>query len=320
MNRQEDKQPLTAPSAEPSEADDSRSFWQELYAVFYVAGVQTIRTLRAIARFTRLMWLPVAHGVRAAILSLKHPSSFADRHYTVDGASEEAGYTDGGRRLPIVQKLLLWPHIALRRSKRLVVGALNVVAPLAAAVVLLMTVNFWRQAEFGLSLKYQGETIGYVAGEGVYAQAVQLINGTVINSDGSFSVEKFPMLTVSLLKDEQVLTEQELCDRILASHSESLTWCAGLYVDGMFRGALSSAKDIQVMLNRILKEHESDKYDEVDFFNKVEILEGLYPNSALITETTMANRLTTLKVMTIKNITYTETVKYSTIRELSEKF
>ncbi len=68
----------------------------------------------------------------------------------------------------------------------------NLLAPAAAVMVLVLTLQFWSSATFALALEYDGRTLGYIADESVYDAAASLANGRVINADNSFSVERCP--------------------------------------------------------------------------------------------------------------------------------
>ena len=253
------------------------------YSVLYVVGIRTVRCVKSAVRFTRTVWRPIAGGLHT------------------------------------VADLLLLRHLRAARAsrfqhKKVLKALLNVTAPVLAAVVLFTTISYWQQADYALALEYGGEPLGYIAGESAYAQAKVMVNQSVINADGSFAVEAAPQMTLSVIKGDLVLTDEELRDRILAAEKDTLVSLAGLYVDVAFKGALDSRDALQKLLDEILEPHKSDKYDGVDFFDELTIVEGLYPVTARVERETLHSYLKTLPVKTITNIRYSETVKYSTAR------
>ncbi len=287
---------------------------EALYSVCYVVGVRTARCVKSVGRFTRWLWRPVIHAlaVAADILLLRHLRALAKECARIAQGFRLAGDKVHGEH-PLVTVLAL-PILAFRRHRKAVTGIFNIVAPLAAVGVLLATANYWHQADYALALKYGGTSIGYIADEDAYADAVALVRDAVINADGSFAVERAPEMTLSVITEETVLDEQEICDRILESLDGSLVRGAGVYVDSVFQGALSTREQIQEQMDAVLEPHRSDKYDGVGFFDEVEIVEGLYPASALTTAEKLTAYLKKLPIKTVTDITYTETVKYSTVQ------
>ena len=295
-------------------------FFETVYPVLYVVGIRTLRCVKAVVRFTRSLWRPVAHGLHRAAewLLLRHW-----RAARTEGARIAQGFRLAGDRVHattaekastrFLQVLNLF-RLAVRRHEKVVKGIANAVAIAAALILLVGTVSYWQQAKYALALEYGGQTIGYIATEETYAQAAVLVKASVINADGSFSMEMAPQMTVSVMSDEELLAKQEVCARILDVESDSLVSLAGLYVDGVFQGAVDDRSSLQALVDEVLVPYESEDYDGVDFFDEVEIVEGLYPATVRTQEENLRSYLKTLPVKTITNITYTETVKYSTIR------
>lgn len=253
------------------------------YSLLYVVGIRTMRCLKSLVRFTRNLWRPVVALLAKATDTLVLKPIRASRA----------------------------DHMRYRKGIK---TALNTLAPLVAAVLLFVTINYWRQAEYALALEYSGEEIGYIGEESVYAQAKVLVSEQVINADGSFIVDPAPRMMLSVVKGEQTLNGEELRDRILEAEKQSLVSLAGVYVDGVFRGALKQRDEVQRLMDEVLAPHESEKYDGVGFFDDVKIVEGLYPVSAQIAQDEMRTYLKTLPVKTITNIRYSETVKFNTVR------
>ena len=156
------------------------------------------------------------------------------------------GFVLAGRRLKeayrrhpllVIPQALCLPVKALRRHRKAVASTFNLLAPAAAVMVLVLTLQFWSSATFALALEYDGRTLGYIADESVYDAAASLANGRVINADNSFSVERVPKLTLTLVNKDDILDEAAVCDRILDTAGDRLSESSGLYVDGAFVGA-----------------------------------------------------------------------------------
>ncbi len=253
-----------------------------MYAFFYLVGTRTVRCLKSVARFTRVLWKPFVDAI--ATLARRFGKGVADL-FAAD------------------------TQVRHRRIKRI----FAVIAPTAAAVFLLMTANYWGRAEFAIALNYHGTDIGYIAGEDTYLQAAAQLRDTVINADGSFSVDRAPSMTVSVLGDGTVLDEKQTYDRLLQTVGNTVKHAVGVFENGTFIGAIPTRSTVDACVERVLSPYRTEKYDEAAFLGDVTYEEGLYPLSALCDADTLTERLSELEVKTVKNITYTETVKYKTV-------
>lgn len=273
------------------------NYFEKAYWVCFVIGIRSIRCLRALVRFTRLLWAPIAHALYRTldVLLLRHLRRF-------------------GRAL--VRLLRSWRAgtVAMRHRRMLLQTVANTALPALALLFLLLTVRYWLNADFALSLEYAGKPIGYIANESVYADAAQHVRLSVINANDSFVVEQAPRMRVHVRGNGmRLLTDHEVSTRILKAVDGELTQAAGFYVDGVFRGAMPSRADLDRLIDRVLSGHKKKGVDEVGFFETTEIVEGLYPVSALVDAAHMTATLNTLTVATMVNFEKIEEIKYLTL-------
>ena len=290
----------------------TREQWDEWRDFCYVVGVRTMRCVKSLARFARLLWRPIAYvlGRLMGVILGRFRTLKAEWRRIAEGFRIAGDKMHVSHSMSVLLSVML---TAVRRHRRVVIGLLNIVLPTAAAVVLAVTVGYWWRADYALSLNYRGVDIGYIAAEDVFVNAATAIKGSVINADGAFVVDRTPTMTLQVVAGQSILTEQETQDKLLSTMSDTLMDGAGLYVDGTFRGALDSKQTIQSLLDTALQKHETGKYDGVDFLGEVEIVEGTYPISSKSDEQTIREYLSSLPVKMIKNTTYTETVKCTTV-------
>ncbi len=302
-----------------SDRQKIESWFETAYMLCFTIGVRSIRCLKSLGRLTRLIWAPIGHILRRALdwLVLRHLRKlWAEWHHISKDyrlAREHVQETARADRRRAFLQLLAMPILAVRRHRGAFRTVCNMALPILATVVLLFTVEYWLGANFALALEYQGTPIGYIADEGVYANAAAIVRNTVINSDNSFLVEQAPDVRVKVLNSDTTLGEKEVSDRIIAAIGDELTQAAGLYVDGVFHGALPTRSELQGHMDTVLSAHKTDKVDGVDFFSQTQIVEGLYPTISLTTADQMIAYLKTLTVKTMRNIEYTETIKYKTV-------
>lgn len=296
-----------------------KSWFETVYILCFTVGVRSIRCLKALGRFTRLIWAPIAHTLHRVFewLLLRHLRKLWTEWHRISKdyrlAREHMQETARADRRRAFLQLLAMPIVAIRRHRGAFHTARNVALPILAVVVLVLTVHYWLGANFALALEYRGTPIGYIADEGVYANAATIVRSAIINSDNSFVVEQAPDLHVEVLNANTTLGEQEVSKRIIAAIGDELTQAAGLFVDGVFHGALPTRSELQGQMDAVLSAYKTDTVDGVGFFAQTQIVEGLYPNASLTTATRMKAYLKTLTVQTMRNIEYTETIKYKTM-------
>lgn len=159
--------------------------------------------------------------------------------------------------------------------------------------MLAATVNHWTNLTFALSVEYDGEQVGYITDESVFDNAAVMAEERVINTDNSFEVQRIPKLTIAVVNESQIMDEAAVCDQILRSSSSSIEEASGLYVDGTFEGAVDSRQELDALLQSILAQYTDGSADEhAEFIQDVEIVDGLYPVSTVISAEAMDEKLT----------------------------
>lgn len=270
------------------------------YSVSYLTGIQTVRIFRFAGRRLARWLAPAGRLMYKGLdfLVLRHLRAIAAEAVRFGKGFPLAGrrVKEAFRRHPLhaVGQVLLLPFLAIRRHHHAVKSLLNLAAPVAAAFVLVATVNFWSNQTFALALEYNGETLGYISDESVFDSAAAMATDRVINTDNSFEVERTPKMTLAMVSKSDIMDEKELCDSILRSSSDSIAEVCGLYIDGEFEGSVQSRSELDAVLNGILDAYRGDgeENERVEFVQDVEIVEGLYPVSSIMTAEEMEAYLT----------------------------
>lgn len=275
-----------------------------LYRLSYITGIQTARISRAAGRRLYRLLTPVGRMLYRVTdkLLLRHLRRFAAEMRRVG-----QGFVLAGRRmcaawqrhpLLVVPQALMLPVLAFRRHRKLAVSVLNLAAPVAAAFVLFFTVQYWGGLTFGLELEYDGQKIGFIQDESVYAAAANMATERVNNTDNSFQVQQVPKLTIAVVNEDEMLDETALCDQILRSSSDSIAQVSGLYIDGQFEGAVESRAQLDAVLNGIRNAYRTGEGNErAEFIQDVEVVDGLYPISSVVSADKMEEKLTAQTVV-----------------------
>ena len=289
----------------------------------YVVGVRSIRCLKAAVRFTRGTWRPMARMLYRVFdrLILRHGRHLQGewRALRVDfaRATERVKCVGNGRRRAMLRELLTLPILAVRRHRPMLRTLVIQGAPVVAVILLISTVWYWRQANFVLALEYDGQPMGYIANESTYNQAISAVESMVINADDSFVAQRSPRMVLTVASGAELLNAQQVSNRILDAVSGSLADTSGLYVNGSFCGALPRV-ELERLMTTSLAKRNPNPAETVRFFAQIEIVDGLYPVSAVSTEAEIASYLDMLPVQVSHFITYDETVKYDTVIQWDE--
>ncbi len=274
------------------------------YRCCYVTGVRTVRVFRYTGRRLGRVLAP------AGRFFYKAADKAVLRHLRALGAEARRfgqGFPEAGRRLkaawqrnPLlcIPQALLLPALAFRRHRKAAVSLVNLAMPAAAAVFLVFTIQFWTGQTFGLALECGGRQLGYIADEAVYDQAANMASERVINTDNSFQVERTPKLTLAMVSQDEMLDATALCDEILRASSDSIAEASGLYIDGKFEGSVESRAELDGVLDGILKAYcDGSANERAEFIQKVEVVDGLYPISSIVTAADMQSYLTSESVV-----------------------
>lgn len=278
------------------------------YNICYLTGIRTIRLVRRFGK--RLVRVLVPAGrllykavdflllkrVRALGSCIKQECILFINGFPLAARRVRNGFENS--TLSGIKISLLLPFFAVRRHKKALVTVLNISAPAAALVALIMTINFWSGMTFALAVEYDGQTLGYITDEAVYDNAANLANDRVINTDNSFEVKRAPKLTIAVVSKSDILDEVEVCDKILESSGDAITEGSGLYIDNKFEGAAQSRAELDTLLNSLLSSYENgSKNERSEFVQNVDVVDGLYPISSITPIYDMREHLTSLSMV-----------------------
>lgn len=274
-------------------------YTERLYRVSYYAGVQTLRLLRRIVRAFTLVFLPLRVLLWRAVRAVLHRRKPRIREGL---AGLRRRFAEAGKRvrtawkqkplLGVLQALYL-PIAAAKHYKGLTHVAVTGTSVAAAVALLIGTFGYWGSTTYALALSDEkGEVWGYVSEETVLQNGVAMANERLglLTSTNALTVS--PSVTLQITRQARIWDAWEICDHIMEQAADATREACGVYIDGAFYGAVNNHRSGQMMLNQILEEHREDKPDvEASFVEKVELVEGLYPEDQIVPTQTMKESL-----------------------------
>lgn len=273
------------------------------YNLCYIVGAQTIRLARRTGKRVVGGLVPVGRFLLRAVdyILIRHIRSLAGR-IAAEAVRFARGFPIAGSRVREsfsqsvfcgIKTVFAIPYLAARRHSRTLATMVNLAAPAAAVFALVLTVQYWSGMTFALAVEYDGRTLGYISDEAVYDHAVNMVTDRVINTDNSFEVKRIPKLTIAVVSKSEIMDESTVCDKILESSGDSIAEASGLYIDGMFEGAIQSRSELDSLLDSILNIYRNGSSNErAEFVQDVEVVDGLYPISSITSTENMYAHLT----------------------------
>ncbi len=271
---------------------------EEIYRISYYAGVQTLRLLHRMWRFFTFVFLPLQHlwwRMVHAVRRRKENPLFPKikrvfSRFRLSGQKVKTAWQKN-KLLGILQALYL-PISAVRCYPRFAKGVATLSIVAGAAVVMTTTIRYWGNTTFALALDTNGKTWGYVADESVLQNGITIANERIASLNETITWENSQNVAVRMVAQSNVLDAGEVCDYLLSQTKLPLKEAAGVYIDGVFYGAVPSRRGGQHLLDEILEESCEGKDDvTATFLEKVELISGQYPESQIIPTADMKQKL-----------------------------
>lgn len=215
-----------------------------------------------------LFWIPASH-----VISAFH--NVHDIWYSRDPEQPRETWKETG--------CYLWG--GLRRHVHLIFDLLGWVLPVAAGALFVFTVRTVMDYQYVLQLSYDDQVLGYVASEEVFETAQQDVKSRIVytEDDAEQQWDLKPSYTLAVNDGIKLLNEDEVADAILASSGEEIIEATGLYMNGVFYGAVTEADRLRAELEDIKAPYVTGEPDEtVSFVNEPELVDGVYLRSSVV--------------------------------------
>jgi len=270
-----------------------------VYRNIYYLGLETFRYSK---RIIKVLWRIIIKPlkflstiVRMIFIAIDHFAfrsfhSFIDElaYFRVEVRSAakkiKAAASDNPRSVFFV--ILLYIITAFQKHKRLFTAFVNTLLPVASAIALILTVNYWSGATFALKVTYNNKDIGYIKDESVFLEAKSLVEDKLDSIDSSLiDTSEFsasPKYELSLVSLSKLTDSSAISEKLIECSDSAITNACGIYVDGDFLCAVKNETDAKSVFDNILdnyKEKLTDKNAIVNFVEDIEYVQGLYPDN-----------------------------------------
>jgi len=334
--------------SEKSKADFDIEEANPLYAVFYSFGDTIYKVLSVVFSFLfKLIKIPVVYIFKS--LSAATETTKRKALKTARGTISEAvnfrreikralKSIKKAFRKPITLPSVIFHYVkqAFIRHSGLIKTGVNILMPLGALAVFLITINYWNNVTFALEVIYNDQSIGYISDEAVYIEAKELVKDRL--STGAYSTDKSvvdpspvsassdlrAVYNLSIVSVDKLNDARAISDKMIENSVDNLTHACGVYVDGEFICAVKNEADAKTVFYDILEPYEADAELNgyvVGFAETIDYVQGLYRDdeSVMWDATQLAELLTgENKLVSIRKIVTTTSIRdieYDTIKK-----
>ncbi len=167
---------------------------------------------------------------------------------------------------------------------------LSYLSPLLAVLILTITVSAQGADAYAVKISYGDNVIGLCMDESVFFEGQKLAQDRVVYSKDSDIIYFQPQFEVTPLKaGDKTLDAYEVCD-MLIRYTDDFVEATGLYINDELIAVTQNGISLQKELDDILaRAWSGEKNEKVDFYEKVELRDGAYPQNSVISTEEMKN-------------------------------
>lgn len=266
----------------------------------YIVGIQTVRILkhrkhnltRFFKPFTSLCFRLYWAALGKRFLWLRQELHSIGKGVRI----ARSRLAEARKRGPffVVKECFHITGISFRLHKSFLFSAFKLAAPLVSVWILLFTVQYWRNMNYGLILENKGKQIAVIQNENTYEQATEMVNQRMVHdkAGNDAKIDFEPNFRLSAIGGSYA-TASFVCDKLIEQSNGIIEEASGLYMDGELLGVVKSGADLRFLIQKLLDQARGGNQSvTAQFVQNVEIVNGLFPTTAIISSQEMNQIIT----------------------------
>lgn len=170
----------------------------------------------------------------------------------------------------------------------------NWVAPMASIVFLVGVVSYATNLSYGVSVEFNGEKLGVISEETDYDEAEKALQQRITYVEGNEKVVLNPKLSVQIVRNSnEIVDSNQLVDKMINNSDADLAKAFGIYIDGVFMGAVENRQSVMNSLAAMLAKYQEPGAKSVRFQKSIEYKDGLYLKDSLVDPNRIISTLNT---------------------------
>lgn len=177
----------------------------------------------------------------------------------------------------------------LSKHKDLTRRLMAYVIPACTAMVFIVTVSVGLSRDYAIQVNLDGVEIGVIKDYTILENADKIIKNKLVSTDEQSWNLNSEIKMVSL-SDKETIDERQLANNILSASDEDIVEATGLYVDGVFVGAVKDATALNSALESLKRPYENgDPNRAVTFVQDVSVVEGIFFANTVVEDQKLAD-------------------------------
>ena len=177
----------------------------------------------------------------------------------------------------------------LSKHKDLTRRLMAYVIPACTAMVFIVTVSVGMSRDYAIQVNLDGVEIGVIKDYTILENADKIIKNKLVSTDEQSWNLNSEIKMVSL-SDKETIDERQLANNILSASDEDIVEATGLYVDGVFVGAVKDATALNSALESLKRPYENgDPNRTVTFVQDVSVVEGIFFANTVVEDQKLAD-------------------------------
>lgn len=161
----------------------------------------------------------------------------------------------------------------------------NYALPVLGFCFLFQVVSSGMNITYALAIEENGKLIGYVEDEAVFTEAQLQVRARIVNTDAEQTAEfeLAPSYSVVAVNPDDIVDVDTITNSIIRMSSSDILTAKGVYIDGEFYGAVTSADNIKSIIEQTLSAYRTGaEGEQVSLTRDIELREGLYLTSSVV--------------------------------------
>ena len=190
----------------------------------------------------------------------------------------------------------------IRKNPKPLFTLFNHIIPLAAVACMIFVIVSTATTTYAVEITCDNNLVGIVKDEKVFQSANTMMLQRIVETDQK--IELSPSFRLVRSTPGNILTTDELTDELIKNTNIEIGNAYGLYIDGTFIKATPEVESIQQELDAIIEKYSTpdDPDAKISFIADVNVIEGLYVKSSIVSDSTMRSIIRSDKQ---GNVTYT---------------
>ncbi|HBI52393.1 MAG TPA: metalloendopeptidase [Ruminococcaceae bacterium] len=182
-------------------------------------------------------------------------------------------------------------------STGVAVTVFNIAAPIICVAFLFNIVAYASNLRYCVKLTVNDKFLGYVENEQVYFDADEILKDRINYLGSDESIRLVPSFSIEVVNDGDMLTKYQVADMILEYSDISVEYAYGVYLNGVFQGAIPDNTPVNEALEGILDKYRRLYPDaDISFRDSVDCsTAGLYLSGSIIETDWLVSQLTGIK-------------------------